>query len=123
MKRLISKKIANAKQPDWNIEEDEYDKVIKIVFDGVRNLLICASIFALALYSGQRAVEPTGHVLEVLLYLIGGTLLSALLGQWHRKTSRKKFRTTKMYLIVSALYVFALLATLPTVVLFIIKQN
>ena len=107
----------------WNTSEDEYDKVIKLVFDGVRNLLICASVFGLASYAGRELQKPIGGYLEVLLIGFGGILLAALLGQWNRKTSRQKFKNTKLFLIVSAIYILMMPVIMLLIVLFIKKQN
>ena len=120
---LRRKRNVPVRKPDWDTSEDEYDKVIKLVFDGVRNLLICASVFGLASYAGTELQKPIGGYLEVLLIGFGGILLAALLGQWNRKTSRQKFENTKLFLIVSAIYILMMPVIMFSIVLFIKKQS
>ena len=123
MTLLRRKKSSIIEQPGWNTSEDEYDRVIKLVFDGVRNLLICASLFGLATYAGRELQKPFGGYLEVLLIGIAGILLAALLGQWNRKTSRKNFKNTKLFLIVSAFYILMLPVIMFLLLLFMKKQG
>ena len=120
---LHRKRNSTVREPDWNTSDDEYDKVIRLVFDGVRNLLICASVFGLASYAGRELQKPIGGYLEVLLIGFGGILLAALLGQWNRKTSRQKFEKTKLFLIVSAIYILMMPVIMFSIVLFIKKQS
>ena len=123
MKVLRRKKVLPIREPNWDISEDEYDKVLKLIFDGVRNLLICASVFALAFYAGETLKSPSGGYLEFWLNSFGGILLAALLGQWNRKTSRKKFKNTKLFLIVSAIHISVLPIILILIILLIKKQS
>jgi len=123
MKVLRRKKVLPLRVPDWDISEDEYDKIIKLIFDGVRNLLICAGVFALALYTGNKLEQPSGGYVEILLNGFGILLLSALLVQWKRKTSRQKFTNTRLFLIVAVAYVLVLPIFFLVMVLLVVKQS